>query len=56
LDVATHQVLHHLLGGLLLPLYLIGHCLHRGDPPPSDLFCRLLAPAHVLAQLLFPLG
>ncbi len=36
-------LLGHLLEGLL-PLHLIGHGLHRGDPSPSDLFCRLLFP------------
>jgi hypothetical protein len=56
LDVAAHLILHHLLEGLLLPLYLIGHRLHRGDPSPSDFFCRLLAPAYVVAHFRFPLG
>ncbi len=56
LDVAAHLFLHHLLEGLLLPLDLIRHRLHRGDPSPSDLFCRLLAPAHVVAHFLFPPG
>ena len=56
LDVAAHLFLHHLLEGLLLPLYLIGHGLHRGDPSTSYLFRRLLAPAYVIAHLLFPLG
>src|ERR687885_2482343 len=51
LDVAAHLVLHHLLEGLLLPLYLIRHRLHRGDPSPSYLFCRLLAPAYVVTHL-----
>ena len=50
LDVAAHLFLHHLLEGLLLPLYLIGHRLHGSDPSPSDLFCRLLAPAYVVAH------
>ena len=56
LDVAAHLILHHLLEGLLLPLNLIGHGLHRGDPSPSDLFCRLLAPAYIVAHFRFPLG
>jgi hypothetical protein len=50
LDVGGHGVLHHLLEGLLLPLNLIGHCLHRGDPSPSDFFGCLLAPAQVIAH------
>jgi hypothetical protein len=37
--------LHHLLEGLLLSLYLIGHGLHGSDPSPSNLFCCLLTPA-----------
>ena len=53
LDVAAHLILHHLLEGLLLPLDLIRHGLHGGDPSPSDLFRRLLAPAHVVAHFLF---
>ena len=56
LNVEGHGLLHHLLEGLLLPLYLVGHGLHGGDPSPGDLFCRLLTPAQVIVQLLFPLG
>jgi hypothetical protein len=53
LDVAAHLILHHLLEGLLLTLDLICHRLHRGDPSPSDLFCRLLTPAQVIAHFAF---
>ena len=51
LDVAAHLVLHHLLEGLLLPLYLIRHGLHRRDPSPSNLLCCLLAPAYAVTHL-----
>src|SRR3712207_5110909 len=52
LNVAAHLVLHHLLEGLLLPLDLLAHSLHRRDPSPGNLVCRLLAPAYVLAHSL----
>src|SRR5215216_2733145 len=54
LDVGIHGLLHHLLEGLLLPLELIGHGLHRSDPSPSDLFGCLLAPACVFAHVYPP--
>jgi hypothetical protein len=53
LNVGGHGLLHHLLEGLLLPLYLVGHGLHGGDPSPGDLFGCLLAPACVIAHFLF---
>src|SRR3712207_8680038 len=56
LNVGGHGLLHHLLEGLLLPLYLVGHGLHGSDPSPGDLFGRLLAPAGVIAHFLFFLG
>ena len=55
LHVGIHGLLHHLLEGLLLPLDLIGHRLHRGDPSPSNLVCCLRSFSYVVAHLLsFP--
>jgi hypothetical protein len=49
LHVGVHQLLHHLLGVLLLLLYLLGECLHLIEPLPSVLRC-LPSPVCVLGH------
>ena len=50
--VGVDGLLHHLLEGLLLPLDLICHGLHRSYPSPSNFIGCLLSPAYVIAHFL----